>query len=137
MKKKYLSKKISAQRGQALIILIVAISLALLVLTSAVLRSIGQAKFSARNKLGQKVYYAAEAGVEYGLIKTLRDPNNCSGSDAFTLDSATVNVTYNIAGSNCQITSEATEGNLIKKIQVESSYNSSKTYETCCWLEVP
>lgn len=137
MKEKYITRKIVNSRGQALIILIVAIAVSLLVLTTAALRSIDQAKFSARNKLGQKVYYAAEAGAEYGLIKTMRNPSGCSGSDSLTIDSAAVNVTYNTAGSNCQITSEAAEGNLTKKIQLESFYNSSQIYENCCWLEVP
>lgn len=137
MKEKYFSRKILNSKGQALIILIVAIAVSLLVLTSAALRSIGQAKFSARNKLGQKVYYAAEAGAEYGLIKTMRNPSSCSGSDALTLDSATVNVTYNIAGSNCQITSEAKQGSLIKKIEVLASYDSGWVFNYSSWSEIP
>lgn len=147
MKEKYFSRKIldkrglsakaSAEAGQALIILIVAITVALLVLTSAVLRSIDQAKLSARNKLGQKVYYAAEAGVEYGLIKTMRNPSSCSGSDALTLDSATVNITYSIAGSNCQIISKAAQGSLIKKIEVFASYDSGWVFNYSSWSEIP
>ena len=137
MKEKYFSRKILNSRGQALIILIVAIAVALLVLTSAALRSIGQAKLSARNKQGQKVYYAAEAGVEYGLIKTLRNPNSCSGSDTLTIDSAIVNVTYNIAGSNCQIISEATLVSLIKKIEVLSSYDSGWVFSYSSWNQIP
>lgn len=147
MKEKYFSRKIldkrglsakaSAEAGQALIILIVAIAVALLVLTSAVLRSIDQAKLSARNKLGQKVYYAAEAGVEYGLIKTMRNPSSCSGSDVLALDSATVNITYNIAGSNCQIISKATQGSLIKKIEVFASYDSGWVFNYSSWSEIP
>ncbi len=135
--KKGLSAKASAEAGQALIILIVAIAVALLVLTSAVLRSIDQAKLSARNKLGQKVYYAAEAGVEYGLIKIMRNPSSCSDPDALTLDSATVNITYNIAGSNCQIISKATQGSLIKKIEVFASYDSGWVFNYSSWSEIP
>lgn len=150
MKEKYFSRKIldkrglsakaSAEAGQALIILIVAIAVALLVLTSAVLRSIDQAKLSARNKLGQKVYYAAEAGVEYGLVKTMRNPNSilCIGpDDLLTLDSVSVKVTYNIAGSDCQITSEATQGSLIKKIEVLASYDSGWVFNYSSWSEIP
>jgi hypothetical protein len=126
-----------SERGQALIILIVAIGIALLVLTSAVLLSIGQAKISARSKIGQRVYYAAETGAEYGLIKIMRNPGSCSGADSFTLDSSDITITYNPAGSNCQITSEAKLNNLIKKVQVEASYDSGWVFDYSSWNEIP
>ena len=135
--KKGLSAKASAEGGQALIIMIVAIAVSLLVLTSAVLRSIDQAKLSARSKLGQTVYYAAEAGTEYGLIKTLRNPSGCSGSDVLTVGSATVNVTYNMTEGNCQIVSEASQGNLIKKIEVLAAYDSEWIFNYYSWAEIP
>ncbi len=137
MKEKYITGKIMNSRGQALIIMIVAIAVSLLVLTSATLRSIDQAKFSARNKLGQTVYYAAEAGTEYGLIKTMRNPSGCSGSDVLTVGSTTVNVTYNITGGNCQIVSEAIQGSLIKKIEVLATYDSGWVFNYSNWKEIP
>jgi type II secretory pathway component PulK len=79
MKDKYLPFVVSTKRGQALIILIVAVAVSLIILTGAILRSIDQAKTSALNRLGKKVYYAAETGVEYGLIKLMRMPSGCVG----------------------------------------------------------
>jgi hypothetical protein len=126
-----------AEAGQALIILIVAVAISLLVLTSAILASIGQAKTSARNKLGQKVYYAAEAGTEYSLIKLMRDPNSCSGTDSITQDSVSIIITYNLSGGNCTITSQAQKDNIIKKIEVVASYDASWVFDYSSWSETP
>ena|SRR4030067_331927 len=125
------------EKGQALIILIVAIAIALLVLTSAILRSIGQAKISARNQLGQKVYYAAEAGTEYGLIKLMRDPTSCIGSDSLNLDLVNVTIIYNVSGTDCVVNSEAVKGNIKKKIEVTASYNPSWIFNYSDWTEIP
>jgi|SRR3990172_1628865 len=126
-----------SQRGQALIILIVAVSIALLVLSSTVLRALGQAKISSRSNLAQKVYYAAETGAEYGILKIMRNPPGCSGSENLTVDSANLVISYDIAGSNCQITSQATEQTITKKVQVEGFYDSNQVFQFCCWKEIP
>ena len=126
-----------SQRGQALIILIVAIALTLSVLTASLLASVSQAKASSTSRLGQKVYYAAESGAEYGLLKLLRNPGSCTGSDTLNQDLVSVTITYNSAGTSCVVTSEATQNNILKKIRVESSYTPSQIFTTCCWSEIP
>src|SRR3990167_6339474 len=103
------------EKGQALIILIVAIALTLSVLTASLLASISQARVSSTSKLGQKVYYAAESGAEYGLLKSLRNPGSCTGSDILNQDSVSITVNYNLSGSSCVITSEAMQNNILKK----------------------
>ena len=125
------------EKGQALIILIVAIALTLSVLTASLLASISQARVSSTSKLGQKVYYAAESGAEYGLLKSLRNPGSCTGSDILNQDSVSITVNYNLSGSSCVITSEAMQNNILKKIRVEGSYTPSQIFNTCCWSEVP
>ena len=125
------------EKGQALIILIVAIALTLSVLTASLLASINQAKASSTSRLGQKVYYAAESGAEYGLLKLLRNPGSCTGSDTLNQDLVSVTITYNSAGTSCVVTSEATQNNILKKIRVESSYTPSQIFTTCCWSEIP
>ena len=126
-----------SQRGQALIILIVAVSIALLVLSSTVLRVIGQAKISSRSNLAQKVYYAAETGAEYGILKIMRNPAGCSGSENLTVASANLVISYDVAGSSCQVTSEATQQTITKRFQVEGSYDSNQIFQFCCWKEIP
>lgn len=137
MNQKDLTSVASAKEGQALIILIVAVAISILVLTSAILASIGQAKSSARNKLGQKVYYAAEAGAEYGLIKIMRDPTSCSGTSSLTQDSINITINYNLAGGNCTVMSQAQKDNIIKKIEVVASYDANWVFDYSNWSEIP
>ena len=125
------------EKGQALIILIVAIALTLSVLTASLLASVSQAKASSTSRLGQKVYYAAESGAEYGLLKSLRNPGSCTGSETLNQDSVLVTITYTPSGTSCVVTSEATQNNILKKIRAESSYTPSQIFNTCCWSEVP
>ena len=100
------------EKGQALIILIVAIALTLSVLTASLLASISQAKASSTSRLGQKVYYAAESGAEYGLLKSLRNPGSCTGSETLNQDSVLVTITYTPSGTSCVVTSEAIQNNI-------------------------
>ena len=137
MNQKGLTSVASAKEGQALIILIVAVAISILVLTSAILASIGQAKNSARNKLSQKVYYAAETGAEYGLIKIMRDPNSCSGTSSLTQDSINITINYNLAGGNCTVTSQAQKDNITKKIEVVASYDANWVFDYSSWSEIP
>ncbi len=125
------------EKGQALIILIVAVAVSLLVLTGALLRSIDQAKASALNRLGKKVYYAAETGAEYGLIKLTRDPSSCSGSDSLTQDSTDITITYSPSGGDCVVTSRAVQSTVVKTISVEASYNSNWIFNYSSWAEIP
>ncbi|HEX7456109.1 MAG TPA: pilus assembly PilX N-terminal domain-containing protein [Candidatus Nanoarchaeia archaeon] len=125
------------QKGQALIIMIVAVTIATLVLTSAILRSLGQAKASARNKLSQRVYYAAEAGAEHGLIKLMRQPGGCTGSDSLSQDSIDITITYNLSGGDCTLTSQAQKDNIIKKIEVTASYDTGWVFNHSGWSLVP
>src|SRR3989344_3398857 len=80
------------QKGQALIILLVAIALALSILTAAITSSIVQGKNTSRNILGRRVYYAAETGAEYALMKIMRTPGSCNGTDNLALGSANINI---------------------------------------------
>jgi len=137
MKQKGLPAAASAQAGQALIVLLVAAAVTLSVLTAATLASIGQGKASARNELGRKAYYAAEAGAEYALIKLMRDPDpaGCPGTDTLTVGNANVTITYNLTGGNCQITSKATQSNVIKTIQLQAAYNTNQIFNYSGWVE--
>ena len=125
------------EKGQALIILIVAVALTLSVLTASLLASISQAKASSISRLGLRVYYAAESGAEYALMKFMRDPASCAGTDLLNQDSIQITISYNLSGSNCQITSEATQNTILKKVLLEANYNSSQIFNTCCWSEIP
>lgn len=125
------------EKGQALIILIVAAAVAISVLTAATLAAINQGKNSSRNELGRKVYYAAEAGAEYALIKLMRDPASCTGTESFTIDSAAITITLTPVSGNCRVISKASKGIITKSITTQASYNSSQIFESSGWAEIP
>ena len=130
-------QKIASSSGQALIILLVAAAVALSVLTAATLASISQGKSSGRNELGRKVYYAAETGAEYALIKLMRDPNACTGAENLTIGSASVTISYNLVSGTCTVTSKATQSNVVKTISAQAAYNPSLIFNYSGWLEKP
>ncbi|MEX0621894.1 MAG: hypothetical protein WD187_02790 [Candidatus Woykebacteria bacterium] len=125
------------QKGQALIILIVVIAISLVVLSGVILFAIGQAKISARSKLASQVYYAAETGAEYALMKIMRDPTSCSVSDSLNLDSTVITISYNQSGPDCIITSEANKNNIVKKIQVQAYYDANQMFNYSNWSQIP
>jgi len=125
-----------SEAGQALIIFIVAIAVALSILTAAIFTSIGQGKNTFRGLVGRRLYYAAETGIEYALLRLIRNPA-CSGADNIIIDSINVAITYTDAGANCLVTSKAQNQNIIKTIQVEASYDPSWVFNYSNWTEVP
>src|SRR4030042_2408217 len=125
MKKTGLPSVALAKEGQALIILLVAAAVALSVLTFATLAAISQGKSSGRNELGRKVYYAAETGAEYALMKLMRDPSACAGTENLTIGSASLTINYSLVSGTCTVTSKATQSNVVKTISVQASYNPS------------
>lgn len=126
-----------SEKGQALIILIVAAAVTLSILGAAIFASISQAKSSARNTLGREVYYAAEAGAEYAILKSIRDPASCAGSEVLTEEQTNITISYNQSGSDCIVNSKAEKGNIVKTIQLKAAYNQSHVFDYSNWLEIP
>ncbi len=123
--------------GQALIILIVAIALAITILSGVTLSAITLAKNTFLIENSQTTYYAAESGAEYALMKLVRNPSGCANPvDTLAVDASSVSVSYNLVGSICTISVTSTNGTVIKKIQLQATLANSKvTY--CCWKELP
>ena len=127
------------ESGQALIILIVAMALAITILTGVTLTAVTLAKSTLLTKDSQTAYYAAESGVEYGLMKLVRNPSSCDApapNDDLTIDASTVTISYGLVESVCTISVTGTNGTVLKKFQVQATIANSKvTY--CCWKELP
>lgn len=125
------------QSGQALIILIVAIALAITILTGVTLTAITLAKNTFLTENSQTTYYTAESGAEYALMRLIRSPGSCGAPvDNLTFDTSTVVVSYNLVGSTCTVSVTSTNNTVIKKLQIQATIANSKvTY--CCWKELP
>ena len=125
------------ESGQALIILIFAIGLSITILTGVTLTAVTLAKNTFLTETSQTTFYAAESGVEYGLMKLIRTPSGCGAPvDSLTIGSSTVTVSYSLVGSVCTIAVTSTNNTIVKKVQVQATISGSKvTY--CCWKELP
>src|SRR3990167_3036457 len=127
------------QKGQALILLVIAVAAAISVITTAVLASVGQARATVQNELGKIVYYSAESASDQAILKLIRDPSSCSGSESFTQNSISITITYTTILGVCSVTSQAQKNNVLRKIQFSAGYDNdpaSPTYRkftVCCW----
>ena len=125
------------EKGQALIILIVAAAVAISVLTAATMVAINQGKSSSRNELGRKVYYAAEAGAEYALVKLMRDPSSCTGTENLNIGLSAVTINYTPESGICYVSSNAKQASTVKTIDVQASYNLNQVFNYSGWIESP
>src|SRR3989344_5125188 len=90
--------------GQALIILIFAITLAITIFTGVTLAAITLSKNTYLTETAQATYYGAESGTEYALMKLIRNPNGCvNPSDNLSSDSTSVVISYSLVGTTCTI----------------------------------
>ncbi len=121
------------QIGQALVSLIVIISLVTVLLTSIVFVSIDQSKAALDAAQSKKALYLAETGIENAILMLLRNPTYSGGT--FSVDGSSVDV--NVAGGTIKtITSKATSGTHIKKVEVEVDTGENKI-QLISWRQIP
>ena len=141
------------QKGQALILVVVASALLISVLTTATLAAVASTKSSYRDTLAKKVYYGAEAAAEEALMRMERkNPGNspallalsCPGTpETYFLDSTSISISYSMPfgiNAGCLVVITTQERSIIKKIQVYAQldlYRSTKIFSYCCWTEIP
>lgn len=125
------------EKGQALIILLVGMAIAISTLSAAVVSAIDVAKNTAIGTEGENTHALAESGAEYAILKLLRDPMACSGSDTLTFSASIVTISYQTTAGVCTINSRAVNTNVVKTVQLQGNYDSANVYNLCCWKEVP
>lgn len=79
---------------------------------------------------GLSAYYAAEGGVEDGILYVLR--NHPTTSQTLTLSTATVTITYN--GGVNTITAVGTNGTTTKTVSAQATF-SNGTFTISNWRE--
>ncbi len=124
------------QKGQALISILLIMSLAVLVVSSALV-STSLSKTAGISTESDRVLYSAETGVEEALIKLLRDPNY--QTDSFTIDGVLVNIKIQIGNPNpnqVTIKSEALADNLKRTVEVLATFEDNILTITN-WKQVP
>lgn len=124
------------QNGQALITLIVAVTVSSLILIAVTLSSISQGKNISRSVASDQVHSSAEAGLEYAAIKLIRQPA-CSGSESIMIGQASVDLSYIPFLGSCVVIAKAQENNIVKTVRILASYDGNQVFNVCCWLEIP
>lgn len=124
------------QNGQALIIVIFAIALAITIFSSAIISVINLNKNARLAEDGFSTLRQAEAGAEYALLKLVRNPNACSNLESFSLDSATITINFSQSGTNCTILVTSQIDTIIKKVQVQAIISGNLVSYTS-WKEMP
>lgn len=105
------------EKGQALITLIFFTVIAVVIITAAVSVLFTNSLSTTSAELGQEAYYAAEAGVEDGLLRLLRDPNASGGNISISGDTS---ASYTINSDT--IVSIGIVGTVKRKIEVQTLY---------------
>lgn len=125
------------QRGQALITLIFFTVIATVVIAATVSVVFTNISAASSTEQGFAAYAAAESGAEEGYLQLLRDPKLASSgtfNEQFNVDTGTVTVDINSG----KVTSTANLGGTVRKIQVQTVYNSGTgTFSINSWKEIP
>ncbi len=106
------------KKGQALVILLVFMAIAITVATSAAMIFVGIQKSTTSLEVSTNAYMVAESGIENALMRLLRDPYY-SGETLTVGDGiATISAT----GQGASIISTARVGNYIRSIKVTAGF---------------
>lgn len=118
--------------GQALISLLVFAVVGMIVVTGAVAVMIINMSTTTTFALGDETYQLAEAGVENGILRFLRNSNYTGETLPIGNGSATITVSGN---PTVTITSEGVIGNDHRRLQVVGTY-SNNIFTITSWTEI-
>ena len=120
------------QKGQALLMLLVFMIIAITVTSAATILILVNSRNTQKMEGGEIALHAAESGMENGLLRLLRNPFY-TGENDLLIGSGTVDIT--VTGNNpYTITSTATNGNFTRTLQVVVNYNGNMTINS--WREI-
>lgn len=121
------------QAGQTLVMLLVFMTVATVLTTSATAVAVINAQSSVQFTLSEVALRAAESGAENALLRLERNPSYTG--ETLTIGSATAIIT--ISGSATKIIiSEGVAANLHRKLQITASYTGD-TLTVTDWKEMP
>ena len=106
--------------GQALVVLLVFMVVAIMMTTMAVALVIVNATAASQVEQGDMTLKLAESGAENALLRLVRDPTY-TGSETFTLGTGTVTATVS-AGNPIIITSRGVQGSFVRVASVSASF---------------
>lgn len=120
---KTMEKLIKKQSGQALVTLLFVAIIGITITVAAAIFVYQNIQASSVTEQGVDAYYVAEAGIQEGMIRKLRD-SSYSGTPAgqpLSIGGGTVVISTTSSGL---ITAIGTYNNSVRKIQVQTVYNN-------------
>lgn len=121
-----------SQQGQALVILLVFMVIAIVLTTTAVAMTIINASGASHVEQGDQALKIAESGAENALLRLVRDPFY-RGSETLTINGA--NATVEVSGTNpVTVVSTGTYGVFMRVVEVTAETNSEVT--VISWKEI-
>ncbi|MBP6044841.1 MAG: hypothetical protein WAT72_04570 [Microgenomates group bacterium] len=128
---KYQIRDTAYEHGQALVMLISFVAIAIVVISSALINMFINMTAATRTQVGDIAYSVAESGAENALLRLLRDTSYAGETLAVGSGSAVVTV----SGTNPKtIISTGTYGSFKRKIQVVAS-DSAGILSVTSWKE--
>jgi len=122
-----------SQAGQALVTLLVFTIVAITITSAAVVIILTNSVGTSKLEQGTNTYYSAESGAENALLRLLRDPNYAG--ETLPVGNASVIISVANTGSTYTITSGATLGNFIRRVEVTATFVNNILTVTS-WKEV-
>lgn len=121
------------QGGQALVMLLAFMAVALTLTMAAVTVTVINTQANSEYELGQDALSLAESGIDNAILRLLRD----SAYTGETLNIGTGTVTITVSGSpNKTITSRATSGGFVRNVQAVVN-QSGNVVSLTSWAESP
>lgn len=108
------------KNGQALVVLLVFMIVAIMITTMAVALVIVNASAASQVEQGDMVLKLAESGAENALLRLVRDPSY-TGTETLTIDGGSVTATVS-AGTPAIITSRGVEGEFVRSVTVSADF---------------
>ncbi len=125
------TSSVHSDQGQALVMLISFVAIAVVVISSALINMFINMTAATRTQTGDVAYSIAESGVENALIRLLRDTSYVG--ETLTVGSGSAVVT--VSGTNPKtVTSTGTYGSFKRKIEVIAS-DSAGILSVTSWKE--
>lgn len=108
------------KNGQALVVLLVFMVVAIIMTTMAVALVIINATAASQVEQGDSALKLAESGAENALLRLVRDPTY-TGTESLTIGVGSVTATVS-AGTPAIITSRGVEGQFVRSVSVSASF---------------
>jgi hypothetical protein len=132
---KNMKKQLKEQSGQAMVTLLFVAVVGITIISSAAIFVFQNIQAASVTEQGVDAYYIAEAGVEEGLLRTIRNASYSGTLAGHPLLIGSGSVVIQATPASGLITAIGSYNNSVRKIQVQTVYNNG-VLTVSSWKEV-